>query len=118
MRRSLSILTGLFLGVLLSLAVATQVSAQEKKAKGGEASKKEDRLTGTVHMINKDTSTITIRRGNVQRQVVYNSDTKFTYRNQNGTLDDVKEGRRVICLGKFDEKTRLAATRVDVREGK
>jgi hypothetical protein len=30
----------------------------------------------------------------------------------------VKEGRRVICLGKFNAKTQLEATRIDVREGK
>ena len=112
MRRSFSILAGLFLGVLLSLAVASQASAQKK----GKA--KEDRLSGTIHMINKDTSTITIRRGNIQRQVVYNNDTKFTYRNKPGSIDEVKDGRRVICLGKFNEKTQLVATRIDVREGK
>lgn len=70
-------------------------------------------------MINKDTSTITLRtRAGVQRQVVYGPDTKFTYRNQAGSLDEVKENRRVICLGKFDEKARLMATRIDIREGR
>ena len=116
MRRSLSILIGLFLGVALSLSLSSPVYAKEKKAKA--ASSKEDRLSGTIHMINKDTSTITLRRGNVQRQVVYGADTKYTYRNKPGTMDDVKEGRRVICLGKFNDKTQLAATRIDVREGK
>jgi hypothetical protein len=104
---------GLFFGFLLSLAVATTASAQEKKKEA-----KEDRLSGTVHMINKDTSTITIRRGNIQRQIVYNADTKVTYRNQPSTMEEVKEGRRVICLGKFNDKTQLVATRIDVREGK
>jgi hypothetical protein len=104
---------GLFFGFLLSLAVATTVNAQEKKKES-----KEDRLSGTVHMINKDTSTVTIRRGNIQRQIVYNADTKVTYRNQPSTMEEVKEGRRVICLGKFNDKTQLVATRIDVREGK
>jgi len=112
MRRSFTICMGLFFGFLLSLAVATQAKAQDK------AKAKEDRLTGSIHMINKDTSTITIRRGNVQRQVVYNADTKITYRNKPGSMDEVKEGRRVICLGKFNDKTQLVATRIDVREGK
>jgi len=112
MRRSLSICAGLFFGFLLSLAVATSAQAQEK----GKA--KEDQLSGTVQMINKDTSTVTIRRGNIQRQVVYSADTKFTYRNQPSTIDELKEGRRVICLGKFNDKTQLVASRIDVREGK
>jgi len=114
MRRSISIWMGLLLGVMLTLSVATQVNAQGKKGK--EA--KEDRLSGTIHMINKDTSTVTLRKGNVQRQVVYNADTKITFRNKPSSMDEVKEGRRVICLGKFNDKTQLVATRIDVREGK
>ena len=111
MRRSLSICAGLLFGLVLSLAVATPAKAQEKKSK-------EERLSGTIHMINKDTSTITLRRGNVQRQVVYNADTKYTYRNKPSSMDEVKEGRRVICLGKFNDKTQLVASRIDIREGK
>ena len=111
MKRSVSICMGLFFGFLLSIAVATEAKAQGK-------GKKEDRLSGSIHMINKDTSTITIRRGNIQRQIVYNADTKVTYRNKPGSMDDVKENRRVICLGKFNDKTQLVATRIDVREGK
>jgi len=38
-----------------------------------KTSTKEDRLTGTVHMIDKDTSTIIIRKGAVQRKFVYNA---------------------------------------------
>ena len=114
MRRSISICAGLFFGFLLSLAVATSANAQEK----AKDKSKEDRLSGTIHMVNKDTSTITIRRGNVQRQIVYNADTKVTYRNKPSTMEEVKEQRRVICLGKFNDKTQLVATRIDVREGK
>ena len=111
MRRRFSICMGLLFGFLLTLAVATEAKAQDKAAK-------EDRLTGSIHMINKDTSTVTIRRGNVQRQIIYSADTKITYRNKPSTMDEVKEGRRVIALGKFNDKTQLVATRIDVREGK
>jgi hypothetical protein len=111
--RFVSILIRLSLGVLLALALATQGVAQEKK-KAAQA--KEDRVSGTIQMMNKDTSTLTVRTsGNIQRTVVYNADTKFTKVNKPGSLDEVKEGVRVICLGKFDEKSRLVATRIDVR---
>jgi hypothetical protein len=81
-----------------------------------KTSAKEDRLTGTIHMIDKDTSTIIVRKGAVQRKVVYNVETKFTVQNKpGGSIDDVIVGRRVICLGTFNEKTDLMATRVDVR---
>ncbi len=105
-----------FLFTLL-LGVAVVASAQEK---GGKAKKDETRVDGRVVMINKDTSTITVTEGKTkaQRQVVYSASTAFTYRNEKGAIGDVKDGMRVICLGKFDEKGRLMATRVDVREGR
>lgn len=102
----------LVLGLLITLTFASQAFAADK-------AKKPSRLSGRIHMINKDTSTITIRTsGNVQRQVVYDGNTKFTYRNAASSMDEAKEGRRVICLGSFNEKTQLVATRIDVREGK
>lgn len=116
MRRRFSALVGLSLGIVLSLALAFNAVAQEKAK--GKASK-EDRLSGRIQMINKDTKTITLdTKGNVKRQVVYSDSTKITYRNKPSSMDEVKEGRRVICLGKFNDKTQLEATRIDVREGK
>src|SRR6266436_6726938 len=101
-----------FVGVFLLLSLAVMASAQDQK----KTSTKEDRLTGTIHRIDKDTSTIIIRKGAVQRKVVYNDETKFTIQNKpGGSIDDVIVGRRVICLGKFNDKTRLVATRIDVR---
>ena len=56
------------------------------------------------------------RKGAVQRKVVYNAETKFTIQNKpDGSVDDVIVGRRVICLGKFNDKAQLLATRVEVR---
>jgi hypothetical protein len=124
MKRTVSILSSLCLAMVLSVAVIGQASAKDKAAKGDKTAKtassdKEARVSGTVQMVSKDTSTITVRdKNNVQRPVVYSGDTKFTYRNQPGSIDDVKDGRRVIVLGKFDDKTRLQASRVDVRSGK
>lgn len=109
--KRLSFLIHLAVGVVVALGLVTDLVAQEKKA----AQAKEQRLSGRVRMISKDTSTITIVRDNVQRQVVYDANTKFTVRNKPGSLDDVKEGVRVICLGTFGEKARFMATRIDVR---
>jgi len=106
-----SILMRFSLGVLLALALVSQGVAQEKKA----AAPKLDRVSGTIQIMNKDTSTLTVRSGNIQRTVIYNADTKFTKVNQPGSIDELKEGVRVICVGKFDEKARLVATRIDVR---
>ena len=56
-----------FVGVFLLLSLAVMASAGDQK----KTSTKEDRLTGTVHRVDKDTFTIIIRKGAVQRKVVY-----------------------------------------------
>ncbi len=101
---------GMVVGVMLLVALAAPMVAQDKK---------EDRLSGRVHMVNKETSTITIRTsGNTQRYVVYSASTKFTLGNKDGSLDEVKDGVRLICLGKYDDKARLVASRIEVRPGR
>ena len=107
MKELISLLAGVCL--FLSLAMASA----EGQAK---TSTKEDKLTGTVHMVDKDTSTIIIRKGAVQRKVVYNTETKFTIQEKTqGSIDDVIVGRRAVCVGTFNNRTQLMATRVDVR---
>jgi len=99
-------------GVFLLLNLAFTASAQDQK----KSSTKEERLSGTIHMVDKDTSSMIIRKGAVQRKVVYNAETKLTIHNKpGGSVDDLIVGRRVTCLGKFNDKTQLVATRVDVR---
>jgi Cu/Ag efflux protein CusF len=114
-RRTISILIMVLLGGFLSLTLLAQAPAKAEKAK---AAPKGDKVDGRVHMIDKATSTITLRKGTVEKHVVYSDQTKFTKQNKPASLEDVKEGVRVICVGKFDEKNRLVATRVDVRAEK
>jgi hypothetical protein len=109
MRRKCSI--AWFAGLFFFLILAVIASAQEQK----KSSTKEDRLSGTVHTIDKDASAIIIRQGAVQRRVIYNAETKFTIQNKPGSIDDVIVGRKITCLGSFNDKSQLMATRVDVR---
>jgi hypothetical protein len=105
-------LISLLASVCLLVSLAALTSAADEK----RTSIKEGRLTGTIHRVNKDASTIIIRNGADQRKVVYNAETKFTFQNKPGaSIDDVIVGRRAICLGTFNDKTQLTATRVDVR---
>jgi hypothetical protein len=105
-------LIALFAGVFLLLSLAVMVDAEDQK----KTSTKQDRLSGTVHMIDKDTSSIIIRKGADRRKVVYNAETKFTIQNKSAaSIDDVIVGRQVICLGRLNDKTQLVATHVDVR---
>jgi hypothetical protein len=112
MRREISIVIAVALAC--SLVLVSGLYAQIKKdAKTGL-----DRLEGTVQLIDKEKSIITIRQSgtpNAVWDVVYDAQTKFTFRNEASSFDEVKEGRRVICLGKADTKGRLVAGRVDIR---
>ena len=107
MRRRLLLLLALLLGLALSTP-ATLANAQDKQ---------EDRVTGTVQLVKKDTKTILVtgEAGNAQHQVVYDADTKVTKDNKAGSIDDVANGKRVICLGKLNDKGQLVARHIDVR---
>ena len=120
MTRHPSLALGFWLGAMLTLCLVAPVQAQDTKAKAKAPATKSDRIEGIVQMIDKATKTVTVRLTlqNAMRSVIYNDKTTFTVRNKPGTIDDVKDGRWVICLGKYNDKIELIATRIDVREGK
>ena len=103
----------LCLGIAAGMAIGT-ARAADKKAKEGQ-------ITGTVHMIEKDKSTIVVSKGTTQRQVVYNSDTKWIYgtqtSNKPSSLDELKENWYVNCKGTFDG-VKLVASACRFRESK
>ena len=113
MRRSILTSVAVCLAFLLAIAVGPAV-AKDKKASTGK-------INGTVHMLNKDTSTITVQKGSVQRQVVYSADTKWMYGTQGSAkaaaLDQLKEGWYINCDGTFDG-TKLVAKACRFREAK
>lgn len=116
MRRGIASI--LAVAFVLSLGLAHGLHAQATK----DEATKLDRLEGYVQEIDKTKSEIKIRqRGTTSMEwtIVYTPETKFTYRNADATLDQVKKDLRVICLGTFGtEKTRLTAARIDVRTDK
>ncbi len=111
MRRN--ILTGLTL--CLGMLVATTIAPAAAKDKKPKA----DQLNGTVRAVHKDTSTITVRKNEIERQIVYNADTKFVRgtekKNTPSSVDDLKEGWYAHCWGKFDG-TKLMADSCRIRE--
>lgn len=82
------------------------------------------RIEGTVIAVNKQASTITLRqrsRNNMAWTIHYTDTTSFSYRNTTTSLEDVKNGRRIICLGRYGQegaKNEMMAVIVDVRTGK
>ena len=105
------IVMSLLTGVCLLLSVVAIARAEEQK----KTTTKEGRLSGTVHMIDKDTSTIIIRKGADRRTVIYTAETKITIQNKPGSLDDVIVGRRATCVGTQQDKTQFLATSVNIQ---
>jgi hypothetical protein len=113
MGRRLFIAMGLFLGVALTVPA---LEARQKDTKTATA--KEDRIDGIIQLLDKPTKTVTVRLRDKQQQqqVIYDDKTAFSFRNKPATFDEVKEGRRIIAVGKINDKNQLIATRIDVRD--
>ncbi len=114
MRRGTPAALMLVLG--LTLVLSAGLYAQIKK----DAQSKLDRVEGTIQSINKEKSTIGVKQTGSTApvwQVVYNDKTKYTLRNQPAKAEDLKEGMRVIVLGKYANEV-LTAARIDIRAEK
>lgn len=113
MGRRLFVALGLFLGVALTLP-ALEARQKDTNTKTG----KPDRIDGIIQFIDVPTKTVTVRLRDKQQQqqVIYDDKTTFTFRNKDAKVDEVKEGRRIIALGKINDKNQLIATRIDVRD--
>ena len=118
MRVKCSGLTGPFFGILFGLVLAFNLGAQSK-TKPPKAPKTMN-VQGKVQMMDKNTSAITVAKGNIKRQVVYSGDTKFLYghskSNKPGSVDQVKDGYYISCAGTFNAKTQLEAKECVYRE--
>jgi hypothetical protein len=102
-------------GMAVILAVALvgpatiSTKAQEKK--------KEERVSGTVEIINKETKTIVLQGtgGEAQKQLMYDEKTVVTKDNKPAKIEDVSSGQRLICVGHTDDKGMFLAHRIDIR---
>ena len=106
---------------LTSFALCLAVVASTAIGPARAADNKEGQITGTVHMIEKDKSTIVIMKGNAQRRVIYNSDTKWMRgteaSSKPSSLDELKEEWYINCKGTFDG-VKLVASACRFRESK
>ncbi len=114
MRRGIPAVMILVLGLTLISGVGLYAQVKKDKATGL------DRIEGTIQSINKDKSMVMVKQGgtvNPVWQVTYDAKTKITMLNKPGKLEDLKDGMRVIVLGKAEKET-MAASRIEIRTGK
>lgn len=109
----------LLVALFAAAGVMTQgAKAQEKKPTKTTAAAKEARWHGVIVRINESMSTMEVRKGRITRTVYYDDSTKWTEMNKPSQMSAFKEGANVICLGTFDEKGNIHATRIDLRTPK
>jgi hypothetical protein len=105
-----------FVGMAVFVAVALvgpatiSTQAQEKK-------KPEERVSGTVEIINKEKMTIVLQGtgGEAQKQLMYDEKTVVTKDNKPAKIEDVSSGQRLICVGHTGDKGMFLAHRIDIR---
>jgi Ni/Co efflux regulator RcnB len=107
------LLAAVFAAAGLTTQKATAQEKQEKKEKTAAAAK-EARWHGLIVTMDKDKSTLVVRRQEVTRTIYYDSSTKWTEGTKAVEMSEFKEGADVICLGKYDEKGKFHATRIDL----
>jgi len=114
MRVRFSAVAALCLMTVLSMALTLNLAAKDKTPKMSN-------IQGTVRMMNKGNMTITVAKGNINRDVIYNSDTKWMRgteaSNKPSSLDDLKENWYINCKGTFDG-VKLVASACRFRETK
>jgi hypothetical protein len=104
-----------FVGMAVFMAVALvgpatiSSQAQEKKP--------EERVSGTVEIINKEKMTIVLQGtgGEAQKQLMYDEKTVVTKDNKPAKIEDVSSGQRLICVGHTGDKGLFLAHRIDIR---
>ena len=111
MKRRVSLLVACVLSV--AIVISAGLFAQVRK----DASTGLDRIEGRVQAINKDKSLILVRQSSgMVWEVSYTDTTKYTAMNKPGSLSDVKDGDRLICLGTAaGSENKMTASRIDVR---
>jgi hypothetical protein len=117
-------LLALLVTSLLVFFAVAPVYSQDAAAKPAKEKKAEQaRWEGIVVRSSAEKMTLDVRKrgGNVEKSIHYDASTKWTSQEHgsktvnNITASDVKDGDRVICLGKYDEKGEFQASLVSKR---
>ena len=104
------------LALFVALVLATAGTAQESKEKAATPS----RWSGVIVRLNKDASTLTVRRQHIEKDIHFDASTKWTKQTKGGIqnidMAEFKDGSRVICIGNYNDEKQFVATRIDLRE--
>jgi hypothetical protein len=114
------LLTLLFAAVICAGQEAPAAEGKKDKKAESAKSQKATRWQGHIVRINEDKSSLSIRGGrgggrSFEREVFYDSSTKWTKQGKPADKSEFKEGSFVIAVGKPDDKGNFHADRIDLR---
>lgn len=117
MRKLLGLLTASIFVFAVSAPIRAQESATTKKPA------KEVRWEGIVMRISTENSTMDVRKvgGTMEKTIHFDSATAWNSQSHGDktvnkiTASEVKEGDRVICVGKYNDKNEFVATTISKR---
>ena len=109
------ILLVVLLGLLVTIGFAAPAAPAQEKTEKPVATAKQARWHGIIVRINKDASTLDVKRGNATRSIHFDSSTQWTKGKEVIEMSEFKEGSDVICLGKFVEKGDFQATKIQLQ---
>jgi Cu/Ag efflux protein CusF len=99
--------------VVAGLALGIAFAKGQEKA---PAAAKEGRWHGVIVRIDKDASTMDVRKGTIEKKIHWDSSTKWTEGTKVVDMSEFKEGTDVICLGTYPSgSVVMNATRIDLR---
>ena len=104
------ILAVMLLAVFASMGFATRLVAAQEQGKEKAASN-ESRWSGAIQQMDKQNLTLTVRHRDGRTKVIhYTTSTKWTNKAR-ATVDSakLKEGDRIVCLGKYEGDKFVAA---------
>jgi Cu/Ag efflux protein CusF len=104
------ILDVLLLAVFASMGFATRLVAAQEQGKE-QANTTVSRWSGAIQQMDKENLTLTVRHRDGRTKVIhYTASTKWTNK-AGATVDSakLKEGDRIVCLGKYEGDKFLAA---------
>jgi hypothetical protein len=113
MKRSIS--WAILLMLASSLILAPGLFSQIKQDPGTKL----DSIEGNVQSMDKAKMTLVIREkgtANLDYTISYTNTTSYTYRNGPAKAEDLKEGSRIVAIGKAEGANKLAAARIEIRE--
>ncbi len=97
--------------LLLVMVVTVAVLAAQ------QAPPNEDRVSGKVMRMNPEKSMLLVQltKSKLERAVFYTPTTKWTKAGNPIDIKEIKDNSVVVCVGKFNEKKELTATRCELQ---